>query len=389
LNFRSIIGDGGAMGGSDSQEFMAITEHQDAGRLVAGEDTVVYSTESAYAANLEMATSLYQAKRSDEELEKLTEVATPDVKTIEEMSEFLQIPADKIIKSVLFVADKKPVLVLVRGNDEINDVKLKNFLDANSLEEATESEALTFLGADFGSLGPIGVKDGVKVLADLYVKDMVNGVVGANKNDFHLMNANPGRDFSPEIYTDLRNVKEKESSPDGKGVLKFTRGIEIGHIFKLGTRYSESMNAKVLDKNGRLIPMIMGCYGIGVSRLLSAVVEQHGEDSKLNWPKEIAPFDVHLLPLDMKVKEAAALIETLSLLSNVDGFDVLVDDRNERAGVKFADADLIGIPIRITIGKKAKDNIVELKINKTGKVFEMPVFDARSKVNDLLKKNDN
>ncbi|MDR1473988.1 MAG: proline--tRNA ligase [Lactobacillales bacterium] len=382
LNFRGIIGDGGAMGGSDSQEFMAITEHQDVGRLVAGEDIVVYSTKSDYAANLEMATSLYQAKKANEELGKLTEVATPDVKTIEEVSEFLQIPADKIVKSVLFIADKKPVLVLVRGNDEINDVKLKNFLDANSLEEATESEALTFLGADFGSLGPIGIDGEVRILADLYVKDMVNAVVGANKNGFHLINANPKRDFSPEVYTDLRNVKEGEISPDGKGVLKFTRGIEIGHIFKLGTRYSESMKAKVLDKNGRLIPIIMGCYGIGVSRLLSAIVEQHGEDSKLNWPKEITPFDVHLLPLDMKNEKICTTIETIS--SMLSDLDVLVDDRNERAGVKFADADLIGIALRITIGKKAKDNIVEFKVHKTGEVFEVPVDNIAFEVRRLL-----
>ncbi|MDR0690891.1 MAG: proline--tRNA ligase [Streptococcaceae bacterium] len=388
LNFRSIIGDGGAMGGSDSQEFMAITEHSKKGRLTAGEDTVVYSTKSDYAANLEMATSLYQAEKSNEELGKVTEIATPNIKTIEEVSAFLQIPAEKIIKSVLFIADEKPVLVLVRGSDEVNDVKLKNFLDADYLEEATEAEAVKFLGADFGFLGPVGVNGAVKVLADLYVKNMVNTVVGANKNGFHLKNISPKRDFSPAAYADLRNVKEGEISPDGKGVLKFTRGIEIGHIFKLGTRYSESMNAKVLDKNGRAIPMIMGCYGIGVSRLLSAVVEQHGDDAKIHWPKDIAPFDVHILSLDMKVKETANLIETLSLLSSAEGFDVLVDDRNERAGVKFADANLIGIPIRITIGKKAKDNIVEFKINKTDEVFEMPVSEVRSKVIDLLKKNE-
>jgi len=385
LNFRGIIGDGGAMGGSDSQEFMAITEHQDTERLIAGEDTVVYSTESDYAANLEMATSLYQAKKSEEELKELTEIATPNVRTIEEVSEFLKVSADKTIKSILFIADEKPVLVLVRGNDEINDVKLKNFLDVNSLEEATESEALTFLGADFGSLGPIGVKNGVKILADLYVKDMVNAVVGANKNGFHLINANSGRDFSPEAYADLRNVKEGEISPDGKGTLKFTRGIEIGHIFKLGTRYSESMNAKVLDKNGRSIPMIMGCYGIGVSRLLSAIVEQYGEDSKLNWPKELAPFDIHLLPLDMKNEKTGPIIETIS--SILSDLDILVDDRNERAGVKFADADLIGIPLRITIGKKAKDNIVELKVHKTGEVVEAPVDGIASEVRRLLSNN--
>ncbi|MDR1521534.1 MAG: proline--tRNA ligase [Streptococcaceae bacterium] len=388
LNFRSIIGNSGVMGGSDSKEFIAITEHKDTGCLPAGEDIVVYSTSSNYAANLEMATSLYRKEKSDEKLGELVEVVTPDVKTLEEVSKFLKIPLTKIIKAVLFIADEKPILVLVRGNDEINTVKLKNFLNVNSLKEAKDSDAVKFLGANFSFLGPVGVKDEVKIIADLYVKDMVNVVAGANKNGFHLLNVNHKRDFSVEIFADLRNVKEGEVSPDGKGVLKFTRGIEIGHIFKLGTRYSKMMGANILDRNARLVPMIMGCYGIGVSRLLSAIVEQHGDDLGIHWPKSVAPFDVHLLPLDMKNEKTALLIEMISSsLSDVDDFDVLVDDRNERAGVKFSDADLIGLPIRITIGKKAKDDIVELKVNKTGKVFEMSVNDAIFEVNKLLSKS--
>jgi prolyl-tRNA synthetase len=390
LNFLNIIGNGGAMGGADSQEFMAITQPQKDEHLTAGEDIVVHSTRSDYAANLEVATSLYQKEKSTEKLEKLTEIATPSIKTIEQLSKFLKIPEKKIIKSLLFIADEKPVLVLVRGSDAINNVKLKNFLNVRFLKEASDSEAAKFLGANFGFLGPVGVNNKVKILADLYVKDMVNAVVGANKNEFHFLNANPKRDFSPIAYVDLRNVKEGEISPDGKGVLKFTRGIEIGHIFKLGTRYSMAMGAKVLDKNGLAIPVIMGCYGIGVSRLLSAIVEHYGDDLGIHWPDEIAPFDVHLLPLDMNNEKIDILTKTISsLLSDVDDFDVLIDDRSKRAGVKFADADLIGIPIRITIGKKAKDDIVEFKVNKTGEVFEMSAIAAVTKVTRLLKKNDN
>ncbi|MDR3156782.1 MAG: proline--tRNA ligase [Lactobacillales bacterium] len=390
LNFRSIIGDSGAMGGSDSQEFMAITEVTDQNHLVAGEDIVVYSTESDYAANLEMAQSFYQENKSLEALKKLKKISTPSVKTIEEVTKFLEIANHKIIKSVLFIADGKPLLALVRGDDEVNDVKLKNFLSANFLEEAREEEALKFLGADFGSLGPIGVNDDVRIVADLLVKDMVNAVVGANETGFHFLNVNPARDFSERVvYADFRVVKEGETSPDGKGILKFTRGIEIGHIFKLGTRYSESMGAKILDKNGHEIPIIMGCYGIGVSRLLSAIVEQYGNESGINWPKEVAPFNVHLLPLDLKKKEIVELTQKIEALLSVSGLEVLVDDRKERAGVKFADADLIGIPIRVTIGKKAASGIVEVKEISTGEVFEESINSIFSKVKNLLKSAQN
>lgn len=387
LNFRSIIGDGGAMGGSDSQEFMAITEVTDKNRLVAGEDTVVYSTESDYAANLEMAKSLYQENKSLEVLKELERISTPNVKTIEEVAKFFRVARDKIIKSVLFIVDEKPFLVLVRGDDEVNDVKLKNFLKADFLEEASEEEALKFLGADFGSLGPIGVSDEVRIVADILVENMVNVAAGANETGFHFLNVNPVRDFSEKVvYADLRVVREGETSPDGRGILKFTRGIEIGHIFKLGTRYSESMGAKILDKNGREIPIIMGCYGIGVSRLLSAIVEQYGDESGINWPKEVAPFDVHLLPLDLKREEVVKLTQEIEAVLSASGLEVLVDDRRERAGVKFADSDLIGIPVRVTIGKKAAGGTVEVKEMLTGKVFEENINSIISKVGELLRK---
>ncbi|HBL1860997.1 TPA: proline--tRNA ligase [Enterococcus faecium] len=363
LEFRSIIGDGGAMGGKDSKEFMAISE--------IGEDTICYSTESDYAANLEMATSYYVSKKSHETQLELEKVATPNVKSIDEVADFFSVEPQKIIKSVLFIADEQPVLVLVRGDHEVNDVKLKNFLSADFLEEATEEEAQKYLGAEFGSVGPVGVSDDVKVYADRYVQDLANAITGANETGFHYKNVNPERDFTVLSYEDLRFVQEGDPSPDNNGVLAFTRGIEIGHIFKIGTRYSESMGATVLDENGREKFVIMGCYGIGVSRLLSAIVEQHSDEQGINWPKGIAPFDLHTVQMNLKDEYQTSLTNELEEAMTKAGYEVLVDDRNERAGVKFADSDLIGCPIRITVGKKAVDGIVEVKIKKTGEMVEV------------------
>jgi prolyl-tRNA synthetase len=363
LDFRAIIGDGGAMGGKDSKEFMAISE--------IGEDTICYSTESDYAANLEMATSYYVSKKSHETQLELEKVATPEVKTIEEVAGFFETEPQKIIKSVLFIADEEPVLVLVRGDHDVNDVKLKNFLAVDFLEEATEEAAQKYLGADFGSVGPVNVSEEVKIYADRHVQDLANAITGANETGYHFVNVNPERDFAVISYEDLRFVQEGDPSPDNHGVLSFTRGIEIGHIFKLGTRYSESMGATVLDENGREKFVIMGCYGIGVSRLLSAIVEQNSDENGINWPKGIAPFDLHVVQMNLKDDNQTNLTNEVEKTMSEAGYQVLVDDRNERAGVKFADSDLIGCSIRITVGKKAVDGIVEVKIKKTGEMVEV------------------
>ncbi|MFC0232599.1 proline--tRNA ligase [Vagococcus entomophilus] len=376
LNYRAIIGDGGAMGGKDSKEFMAISE--------IGEDTICYSTEGDYAANLEMATSLYVSKKSHESLKELEKIETEKVETIAEVSDFLEVDPQKIIKSVLFMADGEPVMVLVRGDHEVNDVKLKNFLGVNFLEPATPEEAAQYTGANFGSIGPVQLDAQIKLYADLHVQDLANAVAGANKTGYHYLNVNPERDFTPLSYEDLRFVQEGDISPDGEGVIKFTKGIEIGHIFKLGTRYSEAMNANVLDENGRSIPVIMGCYGIGVSRLLAAIVEQYADEQGINWPKEISPFDLHLVPVNSKDNEQMLLTQEIETEMAALGYQVLVDDRKERAGVKFADADLIGLPIRITIGKKAKDGIVEVKIRKTGETLEVRKEEIKDTLSILL-----
>ena len=413
LDFKAIIGDGGAMGGKDSQEFMAITPARtDLDRwvvldksvasfdeipaevqeeikaellkwMVSGEDTIAYSSESSYAANLEMATNAYKPNKKVVTEAELVRVETPDCKTIDEVAAFLQVDTEETIKTLVYMADDKPVVALLVGNDQLNEVKLKNHLGADFFEVANEEDVRQLLGAGFGSLGPVNLPEDVTIIADRRVQDLSNAVAGANEDGCHLTGVNPGRDFSPE-YVDIREVREGEVSPDGQGILKFARGIEIGHIFKLGTRYSDSMNANVLDENGRAVPMIMGCYGIGVSRLLSAVMEQHarlfvnktpkGEFRYawgINFPKELAPFDVHLIPVNVKDEEALALTDQIEANLLNAGYEVLVDDRNERAGVKFSDSDLIGLPIRVTVGKKAADGIVEVKIKATGDTIEV------------------
>lgn len=377
LNFRSIIGDAGAMGGNDSKEFMAIAP--------IGEDTVVYSDESDYAANLEMAQNKRTMPKSHETLGELQKVATPGAKTIDEVAEFLGSSADREIKTLLFIADEKPVVVLMHGNDEVNEVKLKNYLSCDFLRPAEEDEARKYLGAGFGSLGPVGVSEEIEILADLDVENMANASVGANEDGFHYLNANLGRDFSVTHFADLRTVQEGEISPDGKGRLKFTRGIEIGHIFKLGTRYSKDLDAVVLDENGRQLPIIMGCYGIGVSRLLSAIVEQHSDENGIVWPRSIAPFDVHVIPVNVKKEEQVELSEKVTELLENAGYKVLVDDRKERPGVKFADSDLIGIPARITVGKKAAEGIVEIKLRRTGETLEVKLDELLNSLQILLK----
>lgn len=377
LKYRVIIGNGGAMGGSDSKEFSAMA--------AVGEDTIVYSDESDYFANLEMATSKVTDEPSTEADEALKKVATPNAKSIDEVAKLLGVSPKKTIKSMLYMADDQPILVLVRGDYDVNDVKLKNYLKADFLNLATDDQARDYLKADFGSLGPIGVDKEVRILADTRVANMKNAVVGADENGYHYINANADRDFKIDDVADLVVVKEGELSPDGKGKLKFTRGIEIGHIFKLGTRYSKSLNATILDENGRAIPVIMGSYGIGISRLLSAISEQNADENGLVWPVSVAPFTVHVIPVNVKKKVQMTLADQIEQQLTANGLEVLVDDRKERPGVKFADSDLMGIPLRITIGKKADEGIVEIKIRKNGETVESKVEELSETVKILLK----
>ncbi|WP_105956136.1 proline--tRNA ligase [Apilactobacillus quenuiae] len=377
LNYRTIIGDGGAMGGSDSIEFSA--------PAAVGEDTIVYSDDSDYAANLEMAKSMLEPSQGHPELNDIDKVVALNVKGIEDVATSFDTDKDNIIKSVLFIIDSKPVLVMVRGNDEINDVKVKNYFNGSQLVLANEKQIEEYMGANLNYVGPFNVKDDVKILADNNIKNMHNVYVGSNEDGYYFANVNPTRDFENVSYNDLRTVKEGEISPDGSGVLKFTRGIEIAHIFKLGTRYSKDLGATVLDDNGRQKPVVMGSYGIGISRLLTAVAEQQSDENGLVWPKNISPFDIHLIPVNVKKDDQVKVSNEIEkgLLDN--GYEVLTDDRKERAGVKFADSDLIGIPIRITVGKKATDGIVEIKIRKTGETIEVKKEEVVNTVQILFK----
>lgn len=364
LDYRSIIADAGAMGGSESMEFIAIAD--------IGEDTIAYSTEGDYAANVEMAESKFKESRNTEvQLEKEL-IETPNTTTIEELTNLLTVSKTNILKSVLYVVDEeKAVLAIVRGDHEVNEIKVRLASEGEVIEKATDQEIDDlFGGIPAGYVGPMDLPEDVLILADDYVKNMVNSVSGANETGKHYINVNSGRDFAADLYTDIRMVQEGDLSPNGKGELKFATGIEIGHIFKLGTRFSETMGATVLDKNGRPTPVVMGSYGIGISRLLSAIVEQNYDKKGLVWPSSVAPFDIHLVPVNYNNEYQKELADELYEEFTNEGFDVLIDDRKERPGVKFTDAELIGIPVQITVGKKAEDGIVEVNIRETNEMIE-------------------
>ena len=378
LDFRSIIADAGAMGGRESIEFIAISD--------VGEDTIAYSEESDYAANIEMASSKFKERTNTEVQLQKEVVDTPATTTIEDLASFLDVKESKILKSVLFVADgNKPILAIVRGDHEVNEIKVRMAVGAETIETASEAHIEDLFGnIPAGYVGPVDLSEEVTIVADLYVKNMVNSVTGANELEKHYINVNAGRDFEPSQYADIRMVQEGDASPDGTGTLKFTTGIEIGHIFKLGTRFSESMDAKVLGKDGKPVPVIMGSYGIGISRLLSAIAEQNADEKGLVWPASVAPFDVHITPINYNNEHQKALTDELSKLFTKEGYDILVDDRKETPGVKFTDAELMGIPIRITVGKKAEDDIVEISIRKTGEMVETKKDDIINTISILM-----
>lgn len=380
LNYKVILADSGTMGGKNSQEFSAPAE--------VGEDIIAY-TDGDYAANIEKAESKFVGVQQTAAPAPIEKKATPGAHTVDEAAESLDLDPNQVIKSMLYIAkmsedEYQPVLVLMRGDDEVNEAKVTNAIDCEELELATEEDAEKYLNAHPGSLGPVGVGEEVKILADNYVKVLVNMACGANEDGYHYINANIDRDFRVDQFGDFRNVKEGEIAPDGKP-LKFTPGIEIGHIFKLGTHYSSKLGAQVLDSNGRLTDVIMGSYGIGVTRLLSAVAEQNADENGLVWPDSIAPFDVHVIPVNAKKEDQMAIADKIDQQLTEAGYEVLVDDRKERAGVKFADSDLIGIPIRVTVGKKAQDGIVEIKIRKTGETVEVKQEELVNTVGILLK----
>ncbi|GJF43737.1 proline--tRNA ligase [Staphylococcus argenteus] len=363
INARPVVADSGAIGGSHTHEFMALS--------AIGEDTIVYSKESDYAANIEKAEVVYEPNHKHTAEKALEKIETPNVKTAQELADFLGRPVDEIVKTMIFIVDGEYIMVLVRGHHEINDIKLKSYFETDNIELATQDEIVNLVGANPGSLGPVLDKE-IKIYADNFVQDLNNLVVGANEDGYHLINVNVGRDFNVDEYGDFRFILEGEKLSDGSGVAHFAEGIEVGQVFKLGTKYSESMNATFLDNQGKAQPLIMGCYGIGISRTLSAIVEQNHDDNGIIWPKSVSPFDLHLISINPKKDDQRELADQLYAKFN-DKFDVLYDDRQERAGVKFNDADLIGLPLRIVVGKRASEGIVEVKERLTGNSEEVHI----------------
>lgn len=378
LKFRPVEADSGTIGGSYSHEFMVLAE--------SGEDQIVNCTGCDYAANLERAEVKEEDVSSPDAsgFEALDRVDTPDQRTIDEVTEFLNITSEQLVKTLIYVVDEEPVAVLIRGDHELNDAKLKNALDAQAVEMASERMVEEATGAPLGFAGPVGLK--IKVVADNEIKAMKNFVVGGNEKDLHLKNVNLERDFKPSLFGDLRTIAPGDACPRCGGHISFGRGIEVGHVFKLGIKYSEAMKAVFLNEQGKEMPMIMGCYGIGIGRTVAAAIEQNHDKDGIVFPVPVAPFEVTILPLQMHnedVVEAASRI--YGDLLNM-GMDVLLDDRDERAGVKFKDADLLGIPVRITVGSRGlKNGEVEVKLRSEPESFMVPLDNAAVAISDTVK----
>ncbi len=315
----------------------------------------------------------------------IAEVETPNITTIEKVSELLKTEPSRLVKTLIYKADRKPVALLVRGDFEANETKLKNYLKCEVLELADEKVIQEVTGAPVGFSGPVGLKN-TRIVADNSVKDMANFVTGANKKDAHLVNVNIGRDFETKEFADLRMITGLDFCPSCGKPITIKHAIEIGHTFKLGTKYSDTLGAKFLDKDGKEKPAVMGCYGIGVNRIMASLIETSNDKDGIIWPLAIAPYQILILALNVENKKVKELAEDAYKKLSKAGCDVLYDDRNESAGIKFKDADLIGVPIKIVIGEKnAKKDIVEVKDRKTGKVEQVKSEDLLSHLKTLLK----
>ncbi len=368
-----VEADSGAIGGKDSHEFMVVTE--------TGEDEVIYCPTCQYSANVDKAQSI-KGKVADEKPLPLKEVATPGAATIEELSKFLKIVPKRTLKAVFYIADSELIFVVIRGDLEVNEVKLKNALKCYELRLATEAE-VTQAGIVAGAASPIDLSN-IRVVADDSVTSGVNFVAGANKAETHLKNVNYPRDFSADIVTDIAKAQAGEECPKCYGKLLSTRGIEVGHVFKLGTFLSERLGASFIDPDGVNHPIVMGCYGIGLGRLLAAAIEQNHDDKGIIWPPQIAPYQIYLCPLYPDNPEVSATAERHYRELETAGWEVLFDDRLESPGVKFNDADLLGIPIRVTISPRTleKGN-VEIKLRREKKCQLVNLEDLDTRLEEL------
>ena len=380
LTFRPVEADSGAIGGSGTHEFMAIAE--------AGEADIVYCTKCDYAANIEIGKPGIM-KQEEEAPQELSIVDTPNASTIEAVAEMLNLPLHKTIKAVVFSIDGKVVLAIVRGDHEVNEVAVQHAVLGSVEPEMATPEELEKVGLTAGFISPVGLKqtEEFAIVVDESVMETYNVCGGANKKDAHYININPKRDFNVEdiIVAPIRLITDDDVCPTCGGTLEHAKGIEVGQVFKLGTKYSEALQATFLDQNGRPNPMIMGCYGIGVSRTLAAAIEQYHDENGIIWPRAIAPFEAVIVPINAKDEALMSTSQTIYTALQDAGVDVLLDDRKDRAGVKFKDADLIGYPLRITVSKNTlENNEVEIQIRKSGEAITCAIDSVATKVTELL-----
>ncbi len=379
LNFRAVEADTGSIGGSSSHEFMVLAD--------SGEDAIVSCDACRYAANIEKAESPIFTAASGVVAEALQKVSTPEMKTIADVAAFMNVASDTTIKTLVYASETgELVMALLRGDHELNELKLKNHLGWDDIQMATEEQIFACTGSPVGFLGPIGLKREIPVIADRVVQGMTNVIVGANEKDQHYKNANCGRDFDVPTFADIRTVAAGDACPRcSSGKLEMWRGIEVGHVFKLGTKYSKALNATYLDANGREQIIFMGCYGIGIGRTVAAAIEQNHDENGIIFPIPIAPF--HCSVVAVNTKDAGVMAAAEEIYSNLEkcGVEVLFDDRDERPGIKFKDIDLIGIPIRIVVGSKGlAEGKVEIKIRLTGEVLSLSLDEVASTVTQLV-----
>lgn len=379
LNFRPVEADSGAIGGTGSHEFMVLAD--------SGEAEITYCTKCDYAADIEKA-ELYPLEAPAEEMQELSEVETPNCKTIADVCAFLNAPIEKSVKAVAYQCEKGLVLCFVRGDHEVNETKVQNTVGAVELEMA-EAELLAKAGTVGGYMGPVGLDpEKVIIVCDATVMNMHNVCCGANHEGFHYINANPGRDFTPTYVADIRLMAEGDPCPHCGAPIAKARGIEAGQVFKLHTKYSAAMKCTYLDENGKEQPMVMGCYGIGVGRTMAACVEQSHDADGMIWPVAIAPYEVLVVPVNVKDEASFAKAEEIYNELHKAGVDVVIDDRKERPGVKFKDADLIGYPLRVVVGPKTlQTGELEVKVRKTGEVSMLPLdSDYIAAIREMLQK---
>ncbi len=366
LDFIIVDADTGAMGGSGSQEFMVKSE--------IGEGVIAFCDTCDYAANEEKAQCIPQIEDNKEEQKSAEKIATPEAKTIEELMHFFNCSSTKFAKTLIYKADEKIVAAMVRGDRELNETKLQNLLGCIELEMADAETVMQITNAEVGFAGPIGLD--IDIIVDLEVAQMKNFVVGANETGYHYQNVNIDKDFTATIVKDIRNIIAGDECPKCGQTIQTARGIEVGHIFKLGTKYSEALNCTYLDENGKEQVMVMGCYGIGVNRSMAAIIEQNNDENGIIWPMSVAPYHVVVIPVKEKDEVQMNMAQDIYQKLQEAGVEVVLDDRKERPGVKFKDADLIGFPIRITVGKKAGEGIVEYKLREKEDRQELTVDEA-------------